>query len=172
MEEQNPYRSPESAITDVAVMGDANLAGRGERFGASLIDGLIMGMIIFPLMFVGGYWTAVMTAASEGHQVDIGTMLLWGVIGFAVLVVVQGIPLHASGQTWGKKMLGIKIVDLSGAKPSLGRLLGLRYLPLQVIANIPVVGPLAMIVDPLLIFRDDRRCGHDLIAGTQVVKAE
>lgn len=170
MEEQNPYRSPDAAVADVPLDAEAMLADRGTRLGAAIIDSLILCVIILPLMYVGGYWRAAAAAAAEGHRLGIGTTLLWAVIGFVVFVVVQGIPLNTSGQTWGKKMLDIKIVDLSGAKPPLGRLLGLRYLPLQVIGNVPFLGPIAMLVNPLLIFRGDRRCGHDLIAGTRVIK--
>jgi uncharacterized RDD family membrane protein YckC len=41
---------------------------------------------------------------------------------------------------------------------------------MQGVGVLPFVGPLLSIVNVLLIFRDDRRCGHDLIAGTRVVK--
>ena len=112
-----------------------------------------------------------MAAAERGQQVGLGTTLMWAAIGFGVFVLVQFVPLNATGQTWGKKVLGIKIVDLAGAKPPIGRLLGARYLPMQLVGNVPFVGPVLAIVNVLLIFRGDRRCGHDLIAGTQVVKA-
>jgi uncharacterized RDD family membrane protein YckC len=49
-------------------------------------------------------------------------------------------------------------------------LLGLRYLPVQLITNVPLAGPVLNLVNVLMIFRGDRRCGHDLIAGTRVVK--
>ena len=35
---------------------------------------------------------------------------------------------------------------------------------------VPVLGPLASFVDILFIFGASRRCVHDLIAGTQVVR--
>jgi uncharacterized RDD family membrane protein YckC len=41
---------------------------------------------------------------------------------------------------------------------------------MHVIAQIPVLN-LVMIIDPLLIFRKDKRCLHDLLAGTQVIEA-
>ncbi|MCW5582103.1 MAG: RDD family protein [Luteimonas sp.] len=165
MSDPNPYSSPEAAVADLTA---SNLAGRGERLGAALIDGIIMIAILFPLMFVGGYWQAAM--AAQG-QVPIGTTILWAAIGFAVFAAVQWVPLNANGQTWGKRVLGIKIVDLAGNKVPAGRILGMRYLPVQVAGNVPLLGPLLGLVNVLLIFRADRRCGHDLIAGTQVVKA-
>jgi uncharacterized RDD family membrane protein YckC len=170
MNDPNPYRAPAAVVADIDT-GEA-LAGRGARLGGAILDTIILLIILFPLMYLGGYWRAVMAAQAEGHQPPIGLVLLWTAIGFVVLVLVQGFPLRATGQTWGKRMVGIKIVDLEGNKPPLGRLLGLRYLPVQIVAAIPIVGMVAVLVDLLLIFRKDRRCVHDLIAGTKVVSAK
>lgn len=170
MDEQNPYRGPDAAVAEFS-SGD-ELAGRGARLGAAIIDGIIMLAVVMPVMYMGGYMQAATAAAQAGGQVPFGTTLMWAVIGFVIFVVVQGFPLNATGQTWGKKALKIKIVDLAGSKPPLGRLLGLRYLPIQVASNVPMIGPVLALVDVLLIFRNDRRCGHDLIAGTRVVHAD
>ncbi len=167
MDEQNPYRSPDAVIAEVS---SDDLAERGTRLGAALIDGLIMIALILPMMFLGGYFSAAMTAAENGQQVGFGTTLMWALVGFIAFAVVQYVPLNATGQTWGKKLLGIKIVDLAGAKPSIGVLLGKRYLPWHAGVNIPFIGPLLGLANVLMIFRGDRRCGHDLIAGTKVVK--
>jgi len=170
MDEQNPYRGPDAAVAEFSSADE--LAGRGTRLGASIIDGIIMLVILMPLMYMGGYWKAAMEAGQAGQQVGFGTTLIWVAIGFVVFVVVQAMPLNASGQTWGKKALKIKIVDLDGNQPPLGRLLGLRYLPMQAVGVIPFLGSLVQLVNVLLIFRADRRCGHDLIAGTKVVHAD
>ncbi|HVI59204.1 MAG TPA: RDD family protein [Luteimonas sp.] len=170
MDEQNPYRGPDAAVAEFS-SGD-ELAGRGTRLGAAIIDVIIMVVVMMPIMYMGGYFATAMAAAQSGQQVGLGTTLLWALIGFVAFVVVQAFPLNASGQTWGKKALKIKIVDLQGNKPPLGRLLGLRYLPVQVASSIPLIGPVLGLVDVLLIFRNDRRCGHDLIAGTRVVHAD
>jgi len=42
---------------------------------------------------------------------------------------------------------------------------------MYLISAIPVVGSFFVLIDTLLVFRADRRCVHDLIAGTKVVKA-
>ena len=93
-------------------------------------------------------------------------------LGFVVFVVVQGYPLSESGQTWGKKLLKLKIVDLEGRKPDFVRLLGLRYLLGLAIYQVPILGPIYSIVDVLFIFREDKRCIHDHLAGTRVVIAK
>jgi uncharacterized RDD family membrane protein YckC len=93
-------------------------------------------------------------------------------IGFALYCVVQAYPLARNGQSWGKRALKMKIVDLDGRKPSLAKLLFVRYGARTGAALIPFVGGLLVLVDDLFIFRDDRRCIHDHIAGTRVVMAE
>ena len=50
-------------------------------------------------------------------------------------------------------------------------LIGLRYLPFWVVGQVWVIGPILSLANPLFIFREDRRCLHDLLAGTKVVVA-
>ncbi|MCY1389879.1 hypothetical protein D9M71_46890 [compost metagenome] len=54
--------------------------------------------------------------------------------------------------------------------PELGNLLLKRYLVWWLLAYVPVIGVLLVMVDYLFIFRADRRCLHDLMAGTRVVQ--
>ncbi len=153
---QDPYRT---ADADVASSSAAGLdpADRALRLVAVLIDGVIALVLMVPLMFMGGYWEAAFEAGRSGGfgLMPLGTTLMWAVIGFVLFVLIQGYPLQMTGQTWGKKLLSLKIVDLQGNKPSLADLLLKLYI----------------LVDSLMIFRADQRCLHDLIAGTRVVKA-
>ena len=50
-------------------------------------------------------------------------------------------------------------------------LLGRRYLFANGVGMIPFIGGLISIVNICFIFRGDKRCLHDLVAGTQVVNA-
>jgi uncharacterized RDD family membrane protein YckC len=161
--ELNPYQAPEAAVADVAQTDD--LAERGTRFGAAFIDGLILLVLWAPVMFLTGYFQKAV-AGSLGF----GTILGYTIGGFFAFVLVQSYPLAKRGQTWGKRMLSIRIATLDGAQPTLGALLLRRYLPVQLVNVIPGVGGLLGIVNVLFIFRADRRCVHDLIAGTKVVK--
>jgi uncharacterized RDD family membrane protein YckC len=167
--DQNPYRAPAAQISEIGV--DAQLASLGQRLGAALIDVVIILAVVSPVTYLGGYFSMAMDAAMSGQQVPIADQLLWGGVGIGIFYLIQGYPLVASGQTWGKRVLKIKIVDLQGQKPSFWRFAGRRYLPMQLANMIPVLGGLIAIVNVLLIFRSDRRCGHDLIAGTRVVLA-
>jgi len=162
MSEENPYAPPES---DVTVADSIELAGRGIRLGGSLIDSLIAMLILFPVMFVSGYWDK--SVAGEQTAVD----TLWFVLfGIAAFFGTHGYLLAKYGQTIGKRMLKIRIVSIDdGQILPLGKVFGYRYLPLLASSQIPLLGPLFGILDPLFIFRGDRRCLHDLIAGTKVV---
>ncbi len=165
----NPYQSPQSSLVENSGDGQ-ELAGRGVRLAAALLDSLIMLALFVPLMYFGGYFAAVMEAAQTGQQ-SYGLQMAWGVGGLLLFFAVQYVPLSQNGQTWGKKILKIKIVDLQGRKPDLGTLMGKRYLFQQGVGIVPCLGPLVLIVDALMIFRQDQRCLHDLIAGTRVVVA-
>ena len=170
---EDPYRSPEAdlAVAPPGVGGE--WADRASRLAAVLIDGVISMAAMLPLMYAGGVFDAAVEASrtSPFGAMPLGTTVVWALIGLAVFVLIQGYPLHANAQTWGKKALSIKVVDLQGGKPSLATLLFKRYLPTGVIANIPCLGAIYVHVDALMIFRQDQRCLHDLMAGTRVVKA-
>jgi uncharacterized RDD family membrane protein YckC len=164
MQDNNPYAAPNAVVGD-AQSTEQVLAGRGMRLVASIIDTLILMVLVIPVMLVGGLFAMVMS----GEEPGFGTTVMIAVASFVLFVIVQGYPLSATGQTWGKKALGMKIVDLAGNKPEFGKLIGLRYLTTWVIGAVPVLGTIYQFVNVLFIFGDDRRCIHDKIAGTRVV---
>jgi uncharacterized RDD family membrane protein YckC len=174
MQTENPYQTPQSDVSNPPPLPSEynQLAGRWERLGAAIVDGLILLVITAPLMYFGGYFNAAMEAAQRGQQLGIGQTLLWTAIGFVIFAAVQAYPLNLNGQTWGKKLLDIKIVDLAGSKPELATLFLKRYLPIHAISAIPIAGGIFGLVNVLFIFRADKRCIHDLIAGTRVVSAK
>jgi uncharacterized RDD family membrane protein YckC len=153
-----------------SIVGAPPLASRGSRLGAATIDTIIMSAIEFPIMYVGGFWQTAIDAAKYHEQIPFVTLLPWIGFGLSVFVLVQGYPLVRDGQTWGKKLVSIKIVDLLGRKPSIPQLC-VRYGVAMLVGGIPIFGRLATLVDTCLIFRGDKRCGHDLVAGTRVVHA-
>lgn len=174
MDEQNPYSTPEATLQaqPTGLPDSIDLAGRVERLCAAILDGLIAIGTYLPLMYFGGYWDAVMASARKDEPISLGLVVFWSLMGVVVFVVVRGYPLHRWAQTWGKRAVNVRIVCLDGSQPSLLHLLVRRYLPVQLAALVPFVGNLLVIVDSLFVFRADRRCVHDLIAGTRVIATD
>ena len=164
---QNPFAPPTARVEDVSVAG-VELGGRGQRFAAAIIDGLIQGAV---------YWLLARTVLKSvvpdpaSDDTGFGAMLTAMIVSIALFLLIQGYLLATTGQTIGKKLLGLRIVRSSGERGNAARVIGLRYLLIWVIAAIPVVGWIFALVDVLMIFRDSRKCLHDNIANTIVVKA-
>jgi uncharacterized RDD family membrane protein YckC len=168
MSVDNPYTAPEAElIRDPEPTGPA-LADRGTRFVAAFLDGIIGMVIGIPLLFVLGEWDYVM----KGQQPPFRLVITGGVLGILGFLLIHGYFLKTNGQTVGKKAQGIRIANLDDTVPSFGRVIGMRYLPIWIVSFIPVVGMFLPTLDILFIFRGDRRCIHDLIAGTKVVKVK
>lgn len=144
---------------------DTELAGRGHRLGAAIIDAMIGFIYIIPIFYVSGIGAYVL----KGQEPPYVLLLGWGALGFAAFALVHGYFLKNNGQTIGKKIVGIRIVDLDDKVPGLATLLGRRYLSIFLFSLVPAVGGLLTLIDQLFIFRSDRRCVHDLIAKTRVV---
>lgn len=138
------------------------LAGRGERWLAKFLDGLIQ--------FIPAFFVALLLAAgaSNGEITDTetSTTVFWLII--ISIGVVQAYYLTTQGQTIGKKWLKIRIVDAETHKVGgFVKNVLLRSVLNFVLSLVPLYG----LVDVLFIFREDRRCVHDLIAGTIVIRA-
>jgi len=145
----------------------ANLASRWKRLGGALIDGVLTAIVMVPVMAVTG-----MTSAAPGSEgMTFGRRAGLFVLGCVVFLVLNGYLLYKRGQTIGKVAVKTKIVDLNGQIPDFGRLVALRYLVMALVGQIPFLGGLIGLVNALFIFRSDRRCLHDHIAGTRVVEA-
>ena len=158
----NPYAPPEARL---AIRGEAlpraDLATRGTRLGAKLIDGVVVAVVVV---------AATMSGSGLGSSGEFGAFALATVgVGFALVVGVQGWLLHRYGQTIGKKLLGIRIVRGDLSRCGLRRVVFLRMLPFSLVGLIPLVGPLVGLVDALMIFGDDHRTLHDRVADTVVV---
>jgi uncharacterized RDD family membrane protein YckC len=88
-----------------------------------------------------------------------------------VLLVVQAVLIGLRNQTVGKLAVGIRIAKRDGTPADFPRAFLLRGTLTWLLVQIPLLGALFWIVDACFIFGDERRCLHDYIAGTIVVKA-
>ena len=164
MSDVNPYRAPSAEIADIPENGELELAGIGHRFGAFVIDLAISLAILFALAYASGAFDAVW----DSEDTHSGAAEMAGIT-FALFILIQSYFLKKHGQTIGKKIVGIRIVDRDGNLPGLGRLLFRRYLPIHLYNALSVIGTVLAAIDFLLVFRRDRRCLHDMLAGTRVV---
>jgi uncharacterized RDD family membrane protein YckC len=93
------------------------------------------------------------------------------IIAFLGIFIWNLLWLHKYGQTIGKRIMKVRIVRNDATRAGLARIFFLRMMVPGIIGAIPIVGHLFSLVNICFIFRDDRRCIHDLIADTVVVKA-
>jgi len=173
--EENVYAAPEVNVVDVvndAMVGDYELASRMSRLGARFIEGLIM-IPLFALVMYSLYSNGQLESAERmGSWEVLGsfstgvTVVYWGYNGLFLLI--NAILLVSSGQSIGKKILGIKIVrQHTGEQVGGWRILGLRsFLPWGIEQLVQIIG----LINILFIFGKKRQCLHDKIADTVVVK--
>ncbi len=160
------YAPPTADVADVAVGDGTQLAGRGQRLGGAIIDGVIL----LGLWWLVGSVTPWNIFSPKMAQAGFASMLGMQLVGLLLFAAVNGYLLATRGQTVAKKLLGMRIVRPDGSAATAGRTIGLRYGVGWLISAIPAVGAFFALIDALLIFRANRRCLHDLIADTIVVK--
>ncbi|RDH46521.1 RDD family protein [Zooshikella ganghwensis] len=164
----NVYQTPSSDLAAATPMPeDGELASRWSRLGASLIDAFILNVISMPVLYAAGYFDG----ALSGQQPSFTSQSMAMLFSLVLFIILHGYFLAKSGQTIGKKILGISIVSYrNNTILGLGNVLALRYLPLWIVLMIPYVGMIAAFINPLFIFNKEKRCLHDFIAGTKVIK--
>lgn len=161
------FAPPQAHVADIVLEG-SELAGRGRRLLAALIDGLIMAF---------GVWIVGMVPAVQSlMHANLQRMSLtsWNplsiVTALGLFLVIQSWPLLTRGQTLGKIVCGLRIVRSDGSKVDAWRMIGLRY-GIGFLLNVNVlVSSVYGLLDALLIFRASRQCLHDSIADTRVIK--
>ncbi len=169
MADFNPYQAPSAHVEDVNDNEDSELAERGTRLGAVILDSLIF--LVPGLFAIIPAMLSMRGNAAEAMGIGATIAVSVGVLGMLVVLVIDLVMLHRSGQTIGKRMLNVKIIRSDGSRAGLTRIFFLRMLVPGLIGGIPFVGFIFTIVDPLFIFQESRRCVHDLIADTVVIKA-
>jgi uncharacterized RDD family membrane protein YckC len=149
---------------DQCVSTVAVLAGRDSRFVANLVDQFAL----FLPAILAGFAVALLAddASPQGERLGVGLILLaalatLGLFGYQLFLVIQ------HGQSLGKRMLGLRVVRSDGSKADAVRIILLRNV---VPGFVNFACSLFGLVDALFIFTQERRCLHDIIADTKVVK--
>ena len=180
----NPYSAPRSAVRG-SDDEDAQLAARWRRLVARIIDWVLIGILTFIINFftLGTDWIlrysqALVDPNERVELIDvIWTELTVNVItmlGTEILlyVLLNVYLLARRGQTIGKFMMGVRIVDyFTGEIPKLRFSLLMREGGLYLLGIFGLLGSLISLVDKLFIFSENRRCIHDYWGFTKVVEA-
>lgn len=136
----------------------------GRRFVALLVDGFFG--ILMPVM--AGIIGVVRSRGSDGMTLINGLLLLASIV-WAIYYnfTKDG---HDNGRSYGKRAMGLMVVNIKTNTPCTVGESSLRALMLALMNAIPGVGGL---IEPLvaLVQEDGRRVG-DMVAGTQVIDAK
>lgn len=169
----------EPALPTIMVAADS--ASRWLRLPAALVDGLLKTLCYLPITIplVRVVFAQALSGEprtfGEIQQItsDVVTAHLPSALPFlGLLMLVQLVLLAWRGQSVGKLLLHLRIVRQDdGTAPGVYRAFLLRGTLPFMLEQIPVAGFVFWVVDSCFIFRADRRCLHDLIAGTKVVPA-
>lgn len=138
------------------------LGGFWIRVLATLIDGIILGIFFNILSFVLFGRLFNEPWSSE----DVISMLISGIRSFILNILVsmcyETILIGYNGQTFGKLLTRIKVVNLDGSQPSYSKAFA-RFSSKSLSALSFGIGYL------LVAFRKDKRSLHDLIVDTKVI---
>ena len=141
MNSEDNYCPPKSVLQNNAPQ---IIASRWRRLGSALIDIAIPVMAWGALIFFSGF--DANTLISNQPILAGYTELL---LGFVIFIVLHGYLLATSGQTIGKRILGIRIVSAeSNCIMPLKHLIISRYLPVSILSFIPMAGGLFVLLDP------------------------
>jgi uncharacterized RDD family membrane protein YckC len=175
-----PVLGAASAHPDTASssFGTADLTGLGSRFGAALVDGIAQMLCRLPTSIA--VYRVISEQLSSGQQLSFMEVASTASESMAksypflgALIVLQAVLLSRRGQSLGKLLTGIRIVRVrDGSQAGFVHAFLLRGAIPGTIELIPILGGLFWLVDVCFIFGQERRCVHDLIAGTKVVKAK
>lgn len=176
-----PIPVPAQTVSTPQVTSDPELADRAIRLGAFVIDYILSVLATLPgFLILGPTFLSIFITAASGQQPDFSALqagsLMSGMLvlalGSIILLVIQVVMLSTRGQTIGKRILGIRVVRYPDGSHAgfLHAWLLRNFIPF-LIQLVPWIGFAFWIVDACFIFTQERRCLHDLIAGTKVVKA-
>jgi len=171
MLDDNPYTpSNPSPLVD-------NTATRGQRLAAAVIDFVLMMFalsVCIKLFGLGISETTDIQVAMKELEEQLNNLsdrdkAFLFFTPYVCFLLLHGFLLQQSGQTIGKRIMGIAIVRLDNQKPVFTQLIMQRYMTQWLAGLVPVIGILLRLADVLAIYRDDKRCVHDIVAGTKVI---
>ena len=96
-------------------------------------------------------------------MIALGGLLI--AVGFIVVIVIYIRALGKTGQTWGRKIAGVKVVgEMTGQPIGIGKALGRQLFASFISGQIFYLGYLWMLWD------DKKQTWHDKVVGSIVIK--
>jgi uncharacterized RDD family membrane protein YckC len=177
-----PPAPPPGYAPYTAAPAAGNYASFGARFGGRFLDGILYG-IVAAVFYVPAFILGVAafkdctrehldngstSITCESGQLKGGLLLAAIAIGALGLIIVGLLYISAlgkTGQTWGRKIVGVKVVSKdTGAPIGFGRAFGRTLLEQTISSWICFLGFLWMLWD------NDKQTWHDKIVNSVVVK--
>jgi uncharacterized RDD family membrane protein YckC len=154
----------QACVAKVAVPA---LATRNSRLLAQLLDSLVVSLPVFVTMIIYLFFMLGEGAEADtrgligGLLFSLAFLMTLGVLGY------QAYQTTRTGQSIGKRMMGIRVVRGDGSRADFVRVVLLRnVVPYLINVGCGLFG----LIDTLFIFSEEQRCIHDHIADTRVVK--
>jgi uncharacterized RDD family membrane protein YckC len=139
-----------------------NTASLIKRVAAAFVDLMLVSFCVTPFIY------SLNLESIAANPFDVPPDIALKILACEVLVffALNGLLLFRHGQTLGKRLFNLAIVDMNNQKVAFVNLLVNRYF----IQLTMLVVPMLNIVDVMfMFFRRDRRCIHDLFARTKVI---
>ena len=174
----SPYSAPAAVLDAHAGAtpvhgGDVVMAGLWRRFAASVVDGLVTGVLsyalLIPLMLAFGM---SLSSLAENELAGAGASVTFLILNYAISF---GVPMlyfawmHSSGTqaSLGKMAVGAKVVRTNGEPIGFGRAL-LRYL--AYLLFVLFTCGLGVLISGLMVaFTERKQALHDMLCDTLVV---
>jgi uncharacterized RDD family membrane protein YckC len=147
--------------------------------GGNLLDGLLYGLAAAPAVIVGlvliiGVGLGDCTTdpftdelVCNGRE-KVGPIVAGALVIAAGVLLIMALYLRAlakTGQTWGRRIAGLQVIDArSGAAPGWGKAIGRSLFAYFISGSICYLGYLWMLWD------GDKQTWHDKVAGTLVIR--
>jgi uncharacterized RDD family membrane protein YckC len=150
----------------------APLAGWGSRVGAAVVDGLIL---LVPVAAI----VAIAIGIAQSSDVGAVVAVIIGLLAYALAVLFYAPILMKragprNGQTWGKQIVGIRVVRDNGEPFDMGSAFVREFVVKYLLFGF--VGGFFLSIPTLLdwlwpLWDDENRCLHDMVVSTHVLRA-
>ena len=167
----SPHRYPAPPAyggteSDASLIDPSRLAGVLRRFGAVLLDGLLVWLVTLPSAAFG------MTVAWNGMEPTPGVLSTLGLVAVLTYVALMGYMAYAlvqlgQGRSPGKKLLGLRVVYIETGRPA-----GFWRMMLREVVGKWVSGVVLYLGYLWAIWDEKHQGWHDKIANTVVVRED